>query len=109
MATTRQLTSLFHAVGFNLLYEHRWTADGKHLPILRLGAGALMATEQVPAGETRGNFSLLAGLGYDVMIDTRRFLSLEYRFHHISNAKIGPRNPGINAHSFVAGLTYYLP
>lgn len=103
---------LFHqeptawAAGFHLLYEHRFVTDGV-LPTLRLGAGFLHGNRRVPPGETRHNFSLLAGLGIDIPLGRSTALGVEYRLHHVSNADTGPRNPGINAHTLVTGLSFY--
>ncbi|MFW6198760.1 MAG: acyloxyacyl hydrolase [Acidobacteriota bacterium] len=103
---------LFHqdptawAAGFHLLYEHRFVTDGV-LPTLRLGAGFLHGNREVPPGETRHNFSLLAGLGLDIPVGRATALTLEYRLHHVSNANTGTINPGINAHTAVAGVSFY--
>lgn len=94
-----------YGAGFNLVYEHHFAAGGSVVPIWRFGAGAVASNEQVPPGERELNFSLLTGLGLDVPFDERFALSLEYRFHHVSNADTGFRNPGINAHTLVVGIT----
>jgi len=96
------------AMGANLLYEHRFVTAGGVLPVLRAGAGALVASDRVPAGETRINFSLLVGFGLDFRVHGRRYLSLGYRLHHISNAGRGGHNPGINTHTLMCGFTTYL-
>lgn len=95
------------AVGTNLLYEHHFAADGRVLPVWKLGAGVLYANAEVPAGETRFNFSVLTALGVDIVVGERRTLFLGYRFHHVSNANTGDVNPGINAHSLVFGLSLF--
>ncbi len=101
-------TPTAYAAGVNFVYEHHFVTSGDVLPILRLGAGFLRASEEVPTGETSFNFSLLAGLGLDVPIGEGRALSFEYRLHHVSNANIGPVNPGINTHTLLAGVTFTL-
>lgn len=94
------------AAGFNLLYEHHFATGGRAIPVWRIGAGALYASEPTPPRETRHNFSLLTGLGLHIPVQDRTALSLEYRFHHVSNADSGFRNPGINAHTIVVGVTF---
>lgn len=94
------------AGGFHLLYEHRFVTEGI-LPVLRLGAGFVYGNREVPPGETRHNFSLLAGFGVDIPLGRGTALGIEYRLHHVSNADTGPRNPGINAHTVVTGLSFY--
>jgi hypothetical protein len=95
------------ALGGNLLYEHHFLAGGPVLPVWKIGAGFLYADREIPAGETRHNFSVLTALGVDVMVAERSALFLGYRFHHVSNADTGRINPGINAHTMMFGLTFY--
>ncbi|HEX9698786.1 MAG TPA: acyloxyacyl hydrolase [Acidobacteriota bacterium] len=95
------------ALGGNLLYEHHFLAGRRVLPVWKIGAGFLYADREVPAGETRHNFSVLTALGVDVMVAERSALFLGYRFHHVSNADTGRINPGINAHTMMFGLTFY--
>jgi hypothetical protein len=96
------------APAFNVLYEHRMAPAGSIHPVMRVGAGILYASGEVPPGVTRLNFSLLVGIGLDIDLSKRLQLAPEYRFHHVSNANTGPINPGINAHTLVLGLTYKL-
>ena len=93
--------------GFNIVYGHYFSVDGSVRPVVRLGAGFIFANRKVPVDETRHNFSLLAGIGVDFMVGARSAISVEYRFHHVSNADFGNVNPGINAHTAVLGLTFY--
>lgn len=95
------------AAGANVLYEHHFAARGRLLPIWRIGAGFLYGNDEVPAGETQHNFSLLTALGFDIIVTQTSALLIEYRFHHISNANTGERNPGVNAHTVVFGLSFY--
>lgn len=95
------------AVGFNLLYEHHFTATGRVLPIWRIGVGALHASRPVPGSGTQTNFSLLTGLALNCLVTERGAFEVEYRFHHVSNADTGFRNPEINAHTLLISCTIY--
>jgi opacity protein-like surface antigen len=92
----------------NIIYEHRSTPKAALHPVLRAGAGVLLADREVPSGATRLNFSLLVGFGLDIDLSERWQLAPEYRFHHVSNANTGPINPGINAHTLIFGITLRL-
>ncbi|MGD8331723.1 MAG: acyloxyacyl hydrolase [Acidobacteriota bacterium] len=94
-------------VGANLIYEHHFAVKGRVLPVWKLGAGFLYTNHAVPARETRHNFSLLTALGVDFMVNRNSALFVGYRFHHVSNANTGYRNPGINVHSIIFGLSFY--
>lgn len=92
--------------GANILYEHRFRPLQSVRPTVRAGAGALYATEEVPPGETRYNFSLFIGAGIEVAAFGDKAIQIDYRLHHISNADTGVENPGINAHTMVLGLAW---
>lgn len=95
------------AVGANLLYEHHFAVTGRVLPVWKGGIGLLYATQPVPAGVTKHNFSLMADFGVDITTSDRSAIFLGYRFHHVSNASTGELNPGINVNSLVFGLSFY--
>lgn len=95
------------AVGTNLVYEHHFAARGRVLPVWQIGAGFLYADDPVPDGETQHNFSVLTGLGVEVLLGNRSAVSIGYRFHHVSNANTGNVNPGVNAHSVILGVSFY--
>ena len=95
------------AAGFNLLYEHHFSSRNRVRPVWKFGAGFLYANQEIPEGETQHNFSLLTDFGIDVMVSDRIALFLGYRFHHISNADTGDRNPGLNTHTMMFGLSFY--
>ena len=97
-----------YASGFNLVFEQHFGASEEVTPVFRIGAGFLYGNRRVPPTETRHNFTLLTGLGLNVKLSDRSVLALEYRLHHVSNAGIGFRNPGINAHTILLGLGFYL-
>ena len=95
------------ALGANIMYEHHFAVSGRVLPVWKLGAGALHATDPIPDGGTSFNLTALTALGVDVMITENDALFLGYRFHHVSNANIGNVNPGINVHTIVFGVSFY--
>jgi len=93
--------------GANLAYEHRFAPRGRWMPIWRIGAGVVYSNRPVPRGEERLNFSLFTGFALDLLVNRRGALTFEYRFHHVSNADRGFRNPGVNAHSLLLGYAFY--
>jgi hypothetical protein len=54
------------------------------------------------------NFVVQAGGGAHWRIARRFALTLQYRFHHISNADLRKTNPGINTQMVLVGPTFYL-
>jgi opacity protein-like surface antigen len=53
------------------------------------------------------NFNLDLALGVRYFISPRISLNLEYRYQHISNANLGRKNVGINAHGPILGISYF--
>lgn len=55
------------------------------------------------------NFTEMAGAGISYFLDENLSVNVGYRFRHSSNASLYDENDGINAHSFLAGFSYFLP
>lgn len=53
------------------------------------------------------NFILQSGTGLHWRLGNDWALTTQYRFHHISNAKLKSDNPGINSHMVLIGPTFY--
>jgi hypothetical protein len=84
-----------------------FTAQGKFVPTLTIGAGVLGTTAAVPEDQARFNFTPQIGGGFFYFFRPRKALNLEYRFHHISNAGRVEPNPGINSNSIFVGLSLF--
>jgi hypothetical protein len=93
-----------YGAGGHFVYENRFLPDRRVRPVFRAGAGMLFTDHAVPVGETRYNFSLFAGSGLEFDFGSHTWLTLEYRFHHVSNADTGDRNIGINSHALGLGV-----
>lgn len=94
-----------YGAGFNLLLR---LALGKGIwqPALVGGIGMLVATDEVPPGESKFNWMPQVGVALRRRLDEQFSLSLEYRFHHISNGGLTQSNPGINTHLFLLGVSW---
>lgn len=72
------------------------------------GAGALgglIFTRNTPVVDARKfNFTAEFGGGLLWRIHPRLWLRTGYKFHHFSNAKTAPNNPGVDAHVFYLGM-----
>jgi lipid A 3-O-deacylase PagL len=53
------------------------------------------------------NFNLGLGVGARYFLSERWSLNLEYRYQHISNANLGRKNIGINAHGPILGVSWF--
>lgn len=55
------------------------------------------------------NFTEMAGAGLTYFLEENLSINAGYRFRHSSNASLYDENRGLNAHSFLAGFSYFLP
>ena len=53
------------------------------------------------------NFLLQAGVGAHVFVSKRLSLTAEWRYQHVSNARLSTPNNGINAGALLLGTTLY--
>jgi opacity protein-like surface antigen len=92
-----------YGVGLNILLRYALGGD-RWRGVLDGGAGLLSTDIEVPAGESKDNFTPQIGGGIRYRWTPRLSLGLTYRFHHISNNGRTKDNPGINSHLVMLGL-----
>ena len=67
--------------------------------------GGLWFTRRIPVVDARSfNFTFDFGGGVRLRMNDRTWLRAGYKFHHLSNAKTAPSNPGVDAKVFLVGL-----
>ena len=76
-------------------------------PYFQVGGGFLLTDIDRSVVGQAFNFNLGTAVGFRRFDSPRCSVNLEYRFSHISNAKLGPHNLGINAHGPVLGLSWF--
>jgi hypothetical protein len=89
----------------------RWNFDprGPVAPFAELAGGVLWTRQPVPDRTTTVNFTAHIGAGVRYFLNPRRAVVVGYRFHHISNGNRLERNPGVNGHVFLAGISLVRP
>ncbi|MCU1346990.1 MAG: Lipid 3-O-deacylase-related protein [Acidobacteria bacterium] len=80
-----------------------WRSGASTRPFVEIGTGPMWSNRRIPAATSRINFQSQLGFGLRLGANSSRPLLVGYRFAHISNGGITPRNPGINVHSFWVG------
>lgn len=79
-------------------------------PFLAASVGFLYFEDEVPVRDSsRFNFTPELGFGAQFFLAPRRALTLGYKFHHISNAGLERRNPGMDSHVIYAGFSFFTP
>jgi hypothetical protein len=57
-------------------------------------------------GATQLNFTAQVAAGVQVFASRLRSVQFGYEYHHISNAKLGRINPGIDSHVMFVGSSF---
>lgn len=83
---------------WHFLHRERWTLFAE------LGVGAAWTTVEIPAGGTRFNFTPQAGLGATWAIGDDWRLRAALGWYHMSNARTGNNNPGLDAVAVTIGI-----
>jgi len=85
-----------YGAGFDPLgLKWNFERHGRISPYLELTGGTVFTNHSVPTGTNTVNFTDQAALGMHIL-GTRRNVSVELRYMHISNAGLATPNPGIN-------------
>jgi lipid A 3-O-deacylase len=98
--------------GFNLLLRYDFATGTRIMPFLEGGAGILLSTPQSTDHRSQFrasqfNFTLQIAPGIRYWLSKQAALSLEYRFHHISDANTTPHNPGLNSDFILLGFSIF--
>jgi len=75
-------------------------------PFVELSTGPMWTTRRVPAATSHFNFISQAGIGAVLFPNRPMAVVVGYRFAHISNGGLAPRNPGLNVHTLVIGTRF---
>jgi lipid A 3-O-deacylase len=102
-----QKTNTAYGVGIDP-FAFKWALDtGKSVvPYLEIGGGTLFTNTKVPEGTSRVNFTSGGALGLH-FLRSKRNISTEVRYMHISNAGLATPNPGINTIQFRVGFGWF--
>jgi opacity protein-like surface antigen len=94
--------------GLSLVGRYHFLSLGRFVPYIEVGASAGGTDLEVSEIRSDIAFLLLAGAGASVAITDRIAVYAGYRLTHVSNAGIERPNLGFEAHTGVAGVTFFL-
>ncbi len=100
----------FYSAGFTpLIMKWNFTGKKRVVPFVNGFGGMLFSNRDLPPGDTANvNFISGAGGGFHYFVKPGRAWTFEGRAYHLSNASLGPHNPGINAAmEFRIGYTWF--
>jgi lipid A 3-O-deacylase PagL len=101
-----------HTYGFGvtpLLWRWNFEPYQKLAPYAELAGGGLWTRDAVPERTTTSNFTAHGSYGVRYLLGPRHTINVAYRFHHISNGNRLERNPGVNAHVLMFGVSVLQP
>jgi opacity protein-like surface antigen len=79
--------------------------SGRWVAYTEGAVGGVWFTRQVPVLHSSGfNFTFQVGGGLQWQRSPRTRVRLGYKFHHLSNARTGDENPGIDANVLLVGV-----
>jgi opacity protein-like surface antigen len=98
--------------GFNLLLRYDVATGTRVVPFLEGEAGILRSTPQSTDRRSQFrasqfNFTLQVAPGLCYFLTPQAAVSLENRFHHISDANTTAHNPGLNADFVLLGFSIF--
>jgi lipid A 3-O-deacylase len=88
-----------YSIGINpVVFKWNFTRGHKMIPYLLAQGGVLWSSHNVPPGDTSHyNFLSGPGIGFNYFIKPWRSINIDLRATHLSNASLGPHNPGVNS------------
>ena len=94
-------------VGGYMLGHWRFTGLDRVVPYVLAGGGPLYVDLGLPTMGSKLCFSYQGGTGVQYFFDRKSALSIEYRYHHISNAGTAEPNEPINSTKVLIGMSVY--
>jgi lipid A 3-O-deacylase len=94
-----------------VIWKWNFTSGKKIVPYFAAEGGIVFSRDNIPPGDTsQVNFTPGAAFGTHVFVRQKRALFFEIEFGHLSNASLGPHNPGYNGtFTFTVGYTWFHP
>ncbi len=97
-----------YVAGATLWLRYNFIPRGsRFVPFAQAGAGLTETDLDRRIEGQNFNFNLNLGAGVRYFLNPNWSLALEYRYQHISNANLSPRNEGVNADGPVLSVSYF--
>jgi opacity protein-like surface antigen len=85
----------------------KFTSLKEFVPYVFAGGGVLYVDLGLPTMGSRLDFSYQGGTGLQYFIGKDTAISLEYRYHHISNAGTATPNEPLNSSKALLGISFF--
>lgn len=94
--------------GLSAVGRYHLTSFGRFVPCVEGGVSAGATSLNIPEIDSDFAFLLFAGAGASVFLTDRMAVYAGYRLIHVSNANLDSPNTGLEAHTGVVGITFFL-
>jgi lipid A 3-O-deacylase len=100
----------FYTGGFTpFIAKWNFTSGRRWVPFVAAEGGIVFSTKDMPPGDTANvNFTSGAAFGFHRFVSSNSAWTFQGKIYHLSNASLGPHNPGVNAAvQFRIGYTWF--
>jgi opacity protein-like surface antigen len=94
--------------GLSAVGRYHLTSFGRFVPYAEGGASVGATNLNIPEIDSDFAFLLFAGAGASVLLTDRMAVYAGYRLLHVSNGDLDTPNTGLEAHTGVVGITFFL-
>jgi opacity protein-like surface antigen len=94
--------------GITAIFRYNFLPEGRLIPFVETGPGILITDLDLESHADGLNFVWQFGLGVHFFVSERTAVTVEGRFHHISNAGTADPNRGLNSAMVLIGITIFL-
>ncbi len=90
-------------IGFTMNVNWTFIASQRLQPFILIGGGPVYTKAEIPGTSSRLKGSYQAGIGLNLLLD-KFGLSVEYRYHHLSNGGFKEPNDPLNSSKLLFGI-----
>ena len=92
-----------------IIMKWNFTSGKRWVPYADVEGGLVFSTKDLPPVDTANvNFTSGAAIGFHRFVNHRSAWTFQGKVYHLSNASLGPHNPGVNAAiQFKVGYTWF--
>lgn len=92
-----------------LILKWNFTGHSTWVPYVAAEGGMVFSNKDLPPGDTANvNFTSGAAFGFHRLVHSGSAWTFQGKVYHLSNASLGPHNPGVNAAiQFKVGYTWF--
>ena len=96
------------AWGASLLLRYNFLANDRFVPFLEFGGSLIDLDFGLDSRADGFNFALQGSVGLQWLVWNRAGITMQWRYHHISNGRVAEPNVSVDSSLFLIGTTFFL-